>query len=302
MDEMGICIKIPLELQQYRKISDSLNVCSITDAMPDFGVKFIKNDQNELECAAYYSDTGELLKQVYYKGSIVSSIIHYRNNILYSDEIYSDGKLKRKTIYSTLGDIVSYFGYEYNREGQITLIKKFANNNRYEVAYGYDELKRVNSRKIIINSKLYNYQVYMYDILDRIIEYKDGSQKIKVHKINKDNELVSYTITDNHGNDIEVLNKFLCSEYIGTEIALNGHKTTVKNREYIDNALLKKPYTSDDDLDFAMSNLSYKPVNITTKRQNVADISDFCIKNRMDDSNKPLPISIRKKMLLANTA
>ena len=166
---------------------------------------------------------------------------------------------------------------------------------------------RVNSRIIKVNKNTVAEQRYRYDILDRIVEYKDENQTINVLKLNPKNELLSYTITDRNGNTISIINKYMCSDYIGTEIDLNGHKTTVNDKSYVDNVMLKKPYTSEDDLDLVISKMlnnsksesESKPKLIPiTRRGPNKDISDTIINNNLINSNKPLPISMRKVQLL----
>lgn len=295
MEEIGY-ISIPIELLQYKKYSELVNNQDANKLiLPDFGVKLIKNADGELEYAAYFSDTGELLKKIYYEGSSVSCIKHYRNNILYSDEYYEKGLLLKKIKYDNSGSITSTSKFFYNKSDKIISIQKSVDNNRYEVKYGYDELERVNSRTISVNSKEITKQEYRYDILDRIVEYTDNTQTIKVTKINKDSELISYTIEDKAGNIININNKYLCSKYIGTEMDLNGHKTTITDKSYTDNVMLKKPYTKEEDLDFAIANM-IKKLNVTTKRSNCIDMAKTCINDRIKQ-NAPLPISIRKKML-----
>ena len=302
-----LCISIPDELQQFAKLMEPDDeIIQPKLNSQDFGVKLIKDEYGNLTCAAYYSDTGELLKKILYKGSTISSIEQYRNNILYSTEKYDNGKITRKIKYDKSGKTISTISYEYNKKDQLITIRKFTNDVRYAIIYGYDELMRVNSRSIKIDDKFIEEQRYRYDILDRVVEYKDKNQKIEVHKLNPNNLLLSYTITDNIGNQIHVKNKFMCSEYIGTEIELNGHTTSIKEKSYLDNVMLKKPFTSEDDLDFVLSNIYKKhqseqfvPIQIT-RRESKNNVINMII----DDKLKPkpeitiLPISIRKRVLL----
>ena len=293
-------IHIPKELEQY-KINTDTPDCSINIKTADFGVKIVKNNQGELEYAAYYSDSGELIKRIYYKNSEVSKVIHYRNNIIYSEETYHDGCILKKIKYDKDGNPLSHTNFQYNKLKQLNTIKKFVNSNIYEIQYGYDELKRLNSRKIFVNSKEVNNQIYEYDILDRIVEYKDSNQKISIKKMNQNNQLISYIITDKVGNDINILNKFYCSEYIGTEVELNGHKTTVKDKNYLDNILLRKPCANEDDLDFSISSMS-SCISEKTHRESKTDVIDIFAARLGASKENVLPISIRKKMLLMNTA
>ncbi len=304
-----LCISIPAEMQQFQKVIDILDENRTDESVKDFGVKIIKDNEGNISCTAYYDNDGELLKKIFYSGAAVESVEIYRNHYLYSKENYTNGNIRKKIIYNSYGKIISTIVYEYNRQDKITSIRKTSDNKRYLVEYGYDELSRVNSRSVKIDSEVIAEQYYRYDILDRIVEYKDKNQTILVDKVNTNNELVSYTIFDKIGNTIVVKNKYLYTEYIGSEIDLNGHKTTVKDKSYVDNVMLKKPFTSVDDLDFTISNLtSEKRADLsscTTKRNNNPnDIMDFIINDNKQIKPPPLtkenilPISIRKRLLL----
>ena len=302
MTQSYLCIFIPDELQQYTKaVTYVENNIETADKNNNFGVKLIKDESGNLKGTAYYSNSGELIKKIYYDGSSVSTIKYYRNNLLYSQEKFDTGKIIKKTLFDALGKEISKINYQYNRDNQIKCLQKLINNLMYSVEYGYDELKRVNSRRIKVNNKLINEQYYRYDILDRIVEYRDLNQCINIQKINQNNELVRYSITDVIGNRIIINNKFMCSEYIGTEIELNEHKTTIKDRSYVSNVMLKKPYTTEDDLDFALSNLLKIPKinpqsNFVTKREyfnNNDEIANYIISNKKDSECTP-PVSADK--------
>lgn len=291
-----LCVAIPEELQVFSK--EAAIVDNSDKNRPDnFGVKQLKDADGNLTGTAYYSNSGELIKNIYYQGSSISKIEHYRNNTLFSVEEFETGKLTTKTLYNAGGIVLSIIKYSYNPRNDIIIIQKNLSDLVYAVVYGYDELYRVNSRKIKVGGNIINEQNYRYDILDRIVEYSDNNQRINVHKVNPFNELISYTITDVIGNRIEIDNKFLCSEYIGTDIILNGHKTSVKDKMYLNNVMLKKPYTSEDDLDFALSNLIKIPkINsdktMITKRETdiyTDKLSNFIILNQKEkESAKPI--------------
>ncbi len=304
MTESYLGISIPKELQKYKK-----NVIIPENNEPevlrtDFGVKVVKDKDGNPTHAEYYSDNGDLLKKIFYKGSAISTIEHYRNSVLYSQEEYRSGLLYREMTYSCYGDIISNIKYCYNNKDKITSIRKTIKDNVYDVEYGYDDLMRVNSRILKYNNEIIEEQKYRYDILDRIVEYQDRNQIINVHKINQNNDMISYTITDKAGNTISVINKFLCTEYIGTELDLNGHKTTVHDKCYIDNILLKKPTTTKDDLDFAMSGIFRKLQEdqsiMNTKRFSKEDMIEKIIGEKIEQKYKVLPISMRKLQLLCN--
>ena len=297
-----IGISIPKELQQYKK-NILIPEAEKTVIRTDFGVKVVKDKSGNPTHSEYYSDSGELLKKIFYNGSSISTIEHYRNSVLYSQEEYREGLLHRELTFSTYGEIVSTIKYSYNKNDKITAIKKSVNGNRYDVEYGYDDLNRVNSRTLKYNNEVIEEQYYRYDILDRIVEYRDRTQIINVNKINQNNDLISYVITDNAGNTIVVVNKFLCTEYIGTELDLNGHKMTVHDRCYVDNIILKKPTTTKDDLDFAMSGVLKKfeetRSELMTKRVSKQDIIEKIIDDKVDSGEQNvLPINMRKLCLL----
>lgn len=305
MTENYLGISIPTELQQFKKNT----VLPKKDEKPtvyrnDFGVKVVKDKDGNPTHAEYYSDTGELLKKIFYKGSSISTIEHYRNYLLYSQEEYREGLLYREITYNINGEILSGIKYCYDNKNNIVSIRKTVQDNRYDVEYGYDELNRVNTRKLKFNNETIEEQKYRYDILDRIVEYQDNNQIIKVHKVNQYNDLISYTITDTAGNTITVKNKFLCKEYIGTELDLNGHKTTVNDKCYVDNIMLKKPTTTKDDLDFIMSGVlkrqQEKKADIITKRYSTRDIIEKIIGDKMNPKKRVLPICMRKLQLLCN--
>ena len=303
MAQNYLSIFIPEELQQFSKVAEIFE--HTEPAENNFGVQTIKDKDGNLLGTEYYSSNGELLKKVYYKGSSVSTVEQYRNSAIYSVEKYDTGKIIQKTLYNKKGSEVNVIKYKYNRENQVVYIQKQINNKIYSVEYGYDELKRVNSRYLRAGSETINKQQYRYDILDRIVEYKDDNQCITVHKVNPNNELISYTIRDVIGNTIEVNNRFMCTEYIGTEISLNGHKTSVKDKMYINNVMLKRPYTNEDDLDFALSeqvNMTKISTNsiATTKRNNEINtdkITDFIISGKKE-SIKNTPLSAEQIKLL----
>ena len=308
MSENYLCISIPEELQQFKKISRILEENNEPEQPTvnfDFGVKLVKDEQGNPAHAEYYSDTGELLKKIYYHGSAVSRIEHYRNNRLYSEEEYIDGKLDQEKTFNNLRELIATIKYKYAPKGRLMSISKLIKDDRYDVDYGYDELGRVNKRTIKQNSNPLDEQKYRLDIMDRIVEYRDRNQMIRVHQINHNNDLVSYTITDKAGNSIAVINKFLCSDYIGSEVDVNGHKTTLKDRCYVDNEMLKRPSATKDDLNFILARLfkqlkREKTPDIKTKRIEKQAILEKIIGDNITAPMKILPISMRKLQLICN--
>ena len=288
-----LCIAIPEQLQEFTLIAEDNND-KLNQIYPEYNnlnEKPISNDNGNIIGTAYFSDNNELIKKIYNTGSYISAIEYFRNDKLYLEENYDAGKLIRKTLYNADGNKTSVMKYTYNKNDYVVCIQKFVDNKSYSIEYGYDGLQRVNSRIIKIDNKLINEQHYQYDILDRIIEYKDSHQQIDIHKINPKNELISYTITDKLGNKIIVNNKFICNAYISTIIELNGHKSEVKDNTYINNIMLKKPYTNEDDFNFVITNIIkiYKNDSqdiMTTKRDNNEknDISNFVIFKEKENS------------------
>ena len=288
---MSGCLRfsVPQVLEAYKKGYETIT------EYPDFndseGIQVVKNVNGKIEYVCYYSDTNELLKKVFYEGTAIICIENYRNQKLVSKEEFKESKLVSKHIYGRLGE--KRYEYSYNRQNRIDRIQKIYNNNVYKVAYTYDELGRVNGRKFYYNSELIDDQKFRFDILDRIVEYKDNNQRIIINKLGNNNELIYYTITDKMGNEISVVNFFNGNEYQKTEITLNLHTITVKDTSYVDNVMLKKPYTSEDDLDLVISNLFSKS-SATTKRCR-SDVSENVISENI--SVKALPISMRKRVL-----
>lgn len=300
MEQNYISTSIPIELRQYQKTVETIKAVTENKvSSADFGVKIVTNSEGNVSEAHYYSDTGDLLKKIFYKGSSVSRIEYYRYKKIRSEEIYSAGKIHKKTIYNRAGEQVSIISYEYNKKNTISAIKKSVKNRQYAVIYGYDELGRANSRTLKLNEIILETQKFRYDILDRIVEYSDSNQTIKVYKINTDNELISYTITDKIGNNIEITNKFFCSEYLGTDIDLNGHKTTVEDRIYLDNVMLKKPYPSEDDMDLAMSAILNQNNVTPIKKEHDNDVLEELIQQKL--KQHALPITVRKMQLINQT-
>ena len=294
MQKSGMFISIPVELEQYRMVSKFMEEKEESFAPVNFGVKLIKNSLGNVECAIHYDDNGEVVKKVFYNGSTVSCVKYFRNEKLYYKEEYKNDLVQKKIKYNFCGHITSSINYEYNKLEKVIGIQKETEQGLYEGKYGYDELNRVNNRRLYYNSKIINDQRYRFDILDRISEYKDINQKINVHQIGQKNELIHYTITDKIGNRVSVVNYFNDVEYKYTEITLNGHTTSLRDIGYADNIMLKRPYTSEDDIDMIISCL-FQTQTERTKRTGHADISDEITEQKI--KYRTLPISIRKRLL-----
>lgn len=292
MTENFMCVSIPQELSQFQKNSDVAAPIVFISWKSD--VQIVKGKDGTIEHVDYWNNGTELLKQIYYEGSAISKIKYFRNNILYQEERYSENKVVSRGTYNKDKILISGVAYHYDRQERIIKIEKSRGNNTYSVDYGYDELGRVNSRIVSYNSSNIVEQKYRFDILDRVVEYKDNRQIISVDKISSKGELISYSITDKMGNVVSIVNNLIESCYIDTDITLNGHKTTKVCRSYMDNVFLKKPYTTEDDLDLVIANL-FNSQHAVTKRTSDNDISQGVIKNSIEA--RVLPISIRKRLL-----
>ena len=295
MASMELCIAIPEELKKFRKQLNNKDDKKTDFAVADFGVQSVRKPDGRIDNVAYYTDEGDLLKRIFYNGSVLAHILYYRNGLLHKQEDFDEGKLTKIIRFNKFGEIVSNIIFTYHRKGYITSIQKTYKENSYKIDYGYDELERVNGRKIIINNELAYEQFYRYDILDRIVLYKDSNQTITVNEVGKNNKLVSYVIQDKMLNDIKVNNKFIQDEYVETEIVLNGQRMLIKDKSYVDITLLRRPYTREDDLDFMMTNL-FRQENQTIRRDESSNTDAFRTNANMQQPI--LPISIRKRQLL----
>ncbi len=284
-----LCVSIPQELLCYKKNKDENS--KKPEKSFKSGVSVVKDNCGKIERVDYYTPCGELLKRVIYNGSSIVAIQHYRNNSLYITEDYKDNLIVAKKIYDKLGKVISKIYYEYDRQNNLTGICKLQDFSQYRIQYGYDELQRVNSRKIWINTEVVEEQKYKYDILDRIIEYSDLNQSILVKKISENNDLLAYTITDKIGNEISITNHLIAGEYIKTEILLNGHSMEIKDYSYLDNIMLKKPYISEDDLELVISNLLKTEIeDKATQRINKNDTTNTIINKSIDTARQSIPL------------
>ncbi len=288
-------VSVPQELMQFRKTYASQTTKLETLQNYDYGVKIVKNDKGEIDSVLYYSDDNELQKQVCYSASEISSIKYYSNGRIVSLEEYKEGRVLSKLKYNKACFVISRLDYEYNRSGYITKIKKKKNDNFCSVEYTYDDFKNINSRKVSVGTEVILYQKYRYDILGRIVEYSDDNQTISIHKMGTKNELISYTIIDKIGNKTSVNNHYAGSEYIRTDVSLNGHVLSIKDSSYVDNVMLKKPYTTEDDLDLIISNLFRATAENCTKRKTAEECSSDMVSDNIQ--SRVLPISIRKRLL-----
>lgn len=295
-----LCITVPEDLRCYQKNSRNFheqrkNYEYISE------IKIIRNQSEQIESVEYY-ENGELVKSVIYKASSVIANRYFKYGYLYLEEEFSSyPKISSKSYYKKDGNLSFRIEYEYNRQNKIIGIKKLKNNTEYLVKYGYDELERINSRKIYVNLDLICEQKYRYDILDRVIGYRDANQTISINQISTQGELISYKIIDKIGNEIIVNNLFSKSGYSCTKVTVNGYSSNIKDESYVDNIMLKKPYTTEDDLDLIISQLLNSSPK--TQRTSKASVQEQTLNSVIENNvlinieTKTLPISIRKRLL-----
>lgn len=295
-------ISVPLELRSYYKVTNVLN--SIENQLSEFksisDVEIKRDNRGCILSVVYYTPDRNIEKEVFYKETGISKINYYRGMQLCRTEVYKSDLLIKKSLFQSNGNLACSYEYEYDLEKRITSICKTCHEQKLLAIYKYDDLGRISYRKLYKNDKSVLEQHYKYDVLDRIIEYKDENQHIIVNKITPKNELISYVIIDKIGNKIVVENLFSPLDYVETKITLNEHSSRLKNTSYVDNIMLKKPYASEDDLDLVIANLFSSAEIMSTQR-----ISDTETKTAdMINTNiqyRTLPISMRKRLLLERT-
>ena len=291
MQDITNSFTIPQELVKYFNpdnalIEENLNFSS--------DIEVVRDSNGKISSLKLYSPDKELIKTLCYENSKIVLVNHFRQNLLYSSDRYNNELLIEKSVYRRNGALAYTINYEYNREKRLNRICKKALNRELLVGYRYDSFGRIIEKNISFNGKQRTKQEYSYDVLDRIIEYKDTKQKILVNKISQNNELISYTITDRINNVISVENHFADCGYICTTLVVNGHSTTVNDTSYVDNVMLKKPFATEDDLDIIISNL-FTGMDTATQRTGCDSNAMDIINNNIE--NRALPISLRKRAL-----
>ena len=289
MQDITNSFTIPEELVKYfnpDNAEENLNFSS--------DIEVVRDSNGKISSLKLYSPDKELIKTLCYENSKIVLVNHFRQNLLYSSDRYNNELLIEKSVYRRNGALAYTINYEYNREKRLNRICKKALNRELLVGYRYDSFGRIIEKNISFNGKQRTKQEYSYDVLDRIVEYKDTKQKILVNKISQNNELISYTITDRINNVISVENHFADCGYIGTTLVVNGHSTTVNDTSYVDNVMLKKPFATEDDLDIIISNL-FTGMDTATQRTGCDSNAMDIINNNIE--NRALPISLRKRAL-----
>ena len=289
MQDITNSFTIPEELVKYfnpDNAEENLNFSS--------DIEVVRNSNGKISSLKLYSPDKELIKTLCYENSKIVLVNHFRQNLLYSSDRYNNELLIEKNVYRRNGALAYTINYEYNREKRLNRICKKALNRELLVGYRYDSFGRIIEKNISFNGKQRTKQEYSYDVLDRIVEYKDTKQKILVNKISQNNELISYTITDRINNVISVENHFADCGYICTTLVVNGHSTTVNDTSYVDNVMLKKPFATEDDLDIIISNL-FTGMDTATQRAGCYSNTMDIINNNIE--NRALPIALRKRAL-----
>lgn len=292
-------VSVPLELTSYYKTTDILSTFEkkVADIKPTSDIEITRNNKGCVSSIIYYTPEREIEKEIFFTNSNISKINYYKGKTLCRTEAFKNNLLTLKFLFLSNGYLSCSYEYEYDAEKRVNSICKKLNKKELLVVYKYDDVGRIISRKMYKNNEPIIYQHYKYDILDRIIEYQDDNQHIIVNKITPNNELISYVIIDKMGNKIIVENLFSPLDYVETTITLNEHSSRIKDTSYVDNVMLKKPYASEDDLDFVIANLFNSTDFMSTKREvnkenQVTDIINTSIQYRT------LPISMRKRLLL----
>lgn len=293
MSKINQCFAVPQVLENYYKTDNEDNYIDI-GASSNTEVK--RDSFGRVVSVSYYTEDRDLIKTEFYSGSRICTINQYRQGRLYSTGEYKDDLLISKSIMKKDGTISCQYEYEYNQNNKINRIHKITKNKDILVGYRFDSFGRIIERNISVNNEMITRQKYQYDILDRVVAYQDASQKIKVDNISEKNELISYTITDRMNNIIKVENHFADCGYICSKVMVNGHSCSVNDKSYVDNLMLKSPYTSEDDLDLIISNLLSNHVNTTSRIEYVVSNNAMGLIDRSIEI-RTLPISLRKRAL-----
>lgn len=286
-------LTIPIELKQYQLfLEEETDNCLMNDLL---GIYLNNNESDDnIERIEYFSATGELLKRSLYESGSIKKEIFFINGRIGSEKEFDKNKVSEKKTYDKKGNIICKTHYIYRNNLVIGIVKK-KNNNEYKISYSYDDCKRIINRAIYLNQELIRKQIYSYNNDNRITEYRDETQNIKICESSAQNELIKYIVTDICGNKLEVYNCIENGNYIKSEISLNEHKTVVKDENYVYNSILQKPQANEDDMNLVISTL-HKSDNTNTRQENKIDIiSDFINNN---ESNNILPINIRKYALV----
>ncbi len=290
-------LAIPVALQEYYHVTDVIKSDLPKEKSISTEVLVVRDSQGYVSSVKYFTPEKDLSKEICYQNKEIYKINYYRGGRLYSTEEYRNDLLEVKFVYLKNGQIAYMYQYSYDNKGKIVGISKQTKEREIAVMYKYDEFDRISAREIYLNGKSILHQHYGYDILDRISEYSDDNQRIKVIKLSHKNELLSYVVTDKNGNNIEIENNITKMGYESSRVSINGHYTIVKDPNYVDNLILKKPHTSEDDLDLIIANIfGVRDDVVKTKREtNIENLLKKIINDNVEE--RVFPISMRKLAL-----
>ena len=138
--------------------------------------------------------------------------------------------------------------------------------------------------------------------MDRISGYDDENYSLFVEKFTKDNKLHTYRITDKMKNEIVVTNNFYGDNYVESKVSVNGLNTVVKDINYVDNIMTKKPTQSMDDLDLIIAKLFNESETSVSTRRSASGLEERLDSNLVNiieykSKVRPLPIALRKRLL-----
>ena len=262
--------------------------------------EIIRDNDGNINRVNYYSNDGAS-KQVYYNGDYISEIRYFYDGILYKKQIYKDEKLVTEYFYKKTGELSYCLEYEYKLHKISALTRTYGFNKR-RVELNYDQFDRISERTILVNNINFLTQYYSYDALDRIIGYRDDNYRVFVEQFTRNNELQTYKITDKMNNIVVVNNRFDENYYTETELTVNNKTIIVKNKNYVDNVMIKKPTQNMDDLDLILSNLYNQKQEFNCTRRTSAKLDERLnsgVANLIEfkSNTKVLPLALRKRLL-----
>lgn len=294
MAEYVCGIHVPEEFKETEFIVTDINV------KPVKRVETVYNSDGTILSVDYYEDE-YLERKVFYEGSSVSEIRYYKEGKIDFKQVFRDDVLVSEYFYKASGEISFSLEYEY-KLGKIFAVSQILGLNKRKVELKYDFLDRITGRNIYFDDKLVLTQHYFYDAMGRISAYDDENYSLLVEKFTKDNKLHRYRITDKMKHEIVITNNFDNGNYVDSKVSVNGLNTIVKDINYVDNIMTKKPTKSMDDLDLIISKLfNGQESSVSTKRSSseLEDRLDSNLVNIIEYKTKvrPLPIALRKRLM-----
>lgn len=274
---------MPSELEQFLISTDTHH-----DA--EEKIKWVSTNNetdNKKYTTEYYSQAGELLKAEHYVNGTKKEIYYNNGNVINKDEFNVDRIYEIKSFDKNRKLISSTKYIRIN--GFVISIVRHENGNEYKISYSYDEIKRIINKTIYINQEIIIKQIYCYDSLNRIAEYRDNQQTLNIINHTTSNIPAFYTLSDIYGNQIDIKNNFDNYEYKNTEITLNSNSKTIINEYYYNNFILKKPSATEEDFNCTISHIN-KWFNMENSKS--GSILQF------ENKNKILPITLRKRALV----